>query len=172
MWMQSFVTTLEVNFSNTSYNTKSPPPLVFKGSMFITLKQSEHVSPKYVNPTATSLQAYLFLGVVMVKCLLCLLYNSRKTQKQRAIKIGSSISIVNIFCKKNVYIIQGILKQWKMITCKISSPYNLFRKVNSPPPLINRSRMHVYAKYKKECTSELIYNLIPSKQQHKSSMRL
>ena len=35
-----------------------------------------------------------------------------------------------------------------MFTCKIPSPYNLFCKVNTPPP-INRSRTHVYAKYKR-----------------------
>jgi hypothetical protein len=33
-----------------------------------------------------------------------------------------------------------------------SSPYNLFCKVNNPHPLINRSRTHMYAKYKREWT--------------------
>ena len=37
-----------------------------------------------------------------------------------------------------------------MATCKIPSPYNPFCKVYNPP--INRSRTHMYAKYKRECT--------------------
>jgi hypothetical protein len=35
-----------------------------------------------------------------------------------------------------------------MFTCKIPSPYNLLCKVNNPS--INRSRTHMYAKYKRE----------------------
>ena len=48
-----------------------------------------------------------------------------------------------------------------MFTCKIPSPYNPFCKINSVPPLINRSRTHVYAKYKTECTPRA-HNLQPS----------
>ena len=51
-----------------------------------------------------------------------------------------------------------------MFTCKIPSPYDLFCKVNNPP--INKSRMHVYAKYTREWTPRDLDQLCPKISPH------
>jgi hypothetical protein len=72
-------------------------------------------------------------------------WSIRKKMQYKKIRV-----FLNDSPKKSQLLIGCIRIQTFTFILKNTIPYNLFCNVNSPP--INRSRTHVYAKYKSECT--------------------